>query len=435
MINPFAKRFKGKLKDLKLALLSGEIDEESNIDFIIEAENDAPSRKAPISSKGEARDIADAAKMEEIGQPDIKSDWKIKELQELPRGDDSFLDRFLKFSQSAGHKDKTDTWAAAEHFINSPEGKAFQMLALLSLLMSGGSAAKEGQAIQEMVSKKGDSTNSKAGKGNIGTLSPNDEIEKTTPLWFKRKITSILKDNMQKRPGGNRTSGDLNFKRLYKIPGGNNRVFQKREHISKKQYNVVLVIDCSGSMSGEPAQIAATCASLICRDFQDLVRLKIKTFNSRDTVVKEFDEKFKAASLIKPRDMIIKECNSPHTGTNHDWYAVMLADQDARQERGEKMIITISDAEPCCGGIDEEEKKGEERFGKEYGNGFKCLQLQNNEIHSKGQVRLMSIVVGELGEDKERMERLYQKNFSHIDKYDEIYRAVTEVLSSAIKRK
>lgn len=440
MINPFfKKRFKGKLKDLKRAILDGELDDELDIDFLIDdPEKETLPKHNPLSSKPIEQKLIEAAKMKDAhsAHEGPKQDWKMSELLNLPRGAKEFLDKFIKFGQEMGKKE-VEQWPGLTEFINSPMGQALQTLTLLSMMLEGSEdKAKEINNMRFAV--KGDSTDTPCGEGSPETLHPNSEIEKTTPLWFKRKVTSILKDNMQKRPGGNRTSGELNFKRLYKIPCGSNRVFHKKEHISKKQYNVVLLIDCSGSMSGSKLQTAATCASLITRDFQGLVRLKIKTFNRRDTVIKEFDEKFSQHKMNEPMDRIIAEGNSGNGGTNHDWYAVMQADQDVRKEIGEKMIISISDAEPCCGEIESQIIARVKFPASMSENGYAMLAEQNKEIHSRGKVRLMSIVVGSHGKGpagKERMQTLYQRNFSHINGYDEIYRAVTEVLSSAIKRK
>lgn len=425
-------RFKGKLRDLKNAILNGtiDLDDDQDIDFIVDdSGKDLIQKKNPISSPSKKTELIDKLKMEKEKDP-TRDDWKLDEMQKLPRGDNSFIDRFLKIAQSVGKKDQVDTWDHAHQFINSPEGKLIQAFTLMSMLSDNDEA--KGMAMQVM--GKGDTTNSKPSQDKSPqTLDPDKDIEKSSPLWFKRKIQSILKNNMQRRPAGGRLSGDLNFKRLYKIKS-NARVFEKKEHISKKQYNLLLLIDCSSSMSGDRARVASICTSLLIRDFQDLVRLKVKTFNSRDLTVKEFNRRFKPNELKIPMNKIIKETNSDYSNANHDWFALRNAYNEIRKEKGEKMIITISDASPSscyCGCNDKTHKFFPDNKSTQFG----FLQTQNKEIHSRGDVKLMSVIVGHHHQNEDRNKDLYHQNYSGIAEYDQIYEAVTKVLSSAIKRK
>lgn len=434
----FPTRFKGKLSDLRRALASGELElnEDQEVDFFIappKAKNNYCKSK-PISGGGaNESEIINKLKMAKE-EPPVKprNNLTAEELNRMPRGDNTFVDQMLVGLRAAG-KD-VGTWAKFEKEINTELGQAIQMLTLLSMMLS----VDQSKAEQAMAVSKGDTTNSKSmGKNSPGTLSPGNEIEKEAPLWFKRKIQSILKDNMQKRPAGGRLSGELSHKRLYKIRS-TSKVFQKKEMITKKQYNVVLLIDCSGSMSGVNAQMAATCAALISRDFQHLVRLKIKTFNQRNKTIKDFNEKFTPLHLSEPMDRIIKECNSGNGGSNHDWFGLQEANQDLMRERGEKLLIIISDAQPSdCGcGCEDKAKELPEFHGIAPNNAYGLLKAKFQQIHTRGAVRLMSITVGGgPAADMPRIEDLYQKNFTNIGDYGMIYKALTELLSSAIKRK
>lgn len=174
-----------------------------------------------------------------------------------------------------------------------------------------------------------------------------------SPVWFKTKLRSIFKDNKIGRTVANKTCGKLDMKRLYKVMTSD-KLFCKKEDISKKQYNVLLLVDASGSMEGAKLYTALQCMGALIRDMQDVVSLEVAIFNHRYKVLKTFDEKIPNSLLkIKVLEPTVAHKNS-YGGSNHDHIAVKKAAESLSKRVGQKILIVLSDGHPACDGGSQE---------------------------------------------------------------------------------
>lgn len=174
----------------------------------------------------------------------------------------------------------------------------------------------------------------------------------TAPTWFKRKLQSIFKDNKYGRTVSNRNTGKLDFRRIYKVMT-TPKVFTKEEDIGDKQYNVLLLVDVSGSMSGKKMGIAIESTLALIRDMQDIVSLEVAAFNGRYLTVKEFDKKIRKDMFKTISDNMIQHKNH-YGGDNHDHIAVETAYKRLLKRKGQKILLVLSDGQPSCGGSGEE---------------------------------------------------------------------------------
>lgn len=78
-------------------------------------------------------------------------------------------------------------------------------------------------------------------------------------ITFQKTLASVMLDNKYDRFVKNRRTGKLDTKSLYKIETSN-KLFKRREARKNKHYAVSLVVDCSGSMSGDKIKTAAKSA-------------------------------------------------------------------------------------------------------------------------------------------------------------------------------
>ena len=96
------------------------------------------------------------------------------------------------------------------------------------------------------------------------------ELEIRTLRAYAR---NVLRDNATRRFAGNHTSGrKIKTQRLYRMPLNDPRLFERRELVGGKSYDIVLVVDQSSSMGGYGKQLLAYQASLVFLEaFESLI--------------------------------------------------------------------------------------------------------------------------------------------------------------------
>lgn len=120
-----------------------------------------------------------------------------------------------------------------------------------------------------------------------------DTLKEINPLvaTSKAKFNRILKDNKYDRYNGKFSSGQLNMKRLYKQKIGDYKLFQRKTEIQDKSYACSMLIDLSGSMSGQPFEETMKGLILMSEVFNKTgVDFQIIPYSSQHSVAKEFGE-------------------------------------------------------------------------------------------------------------------------------------------------
>lgn len=175
---------------------------------------------------------------------------------------------------------------------------------------------------------------------------PDDVKERLKDHAFRARLSSVMLDNKYDRMLRGRTRGKLDMSRLYKVPTQARNVFKQKQARRGKQYNIMLVVDESGSMVGAKARQAAECTVFLAKQFEGInINVAIIGFNSLITTRKEFtkpadyDRIYQAISTMNFRN---------GHGYNNDWDALNKAYQmfDHAPE-GENILIMLSDGEPA----------------------------------------------------------------------------------------
>lgn len=166
--------------------------------------------------------------------------------------------------------------------------------------------------------------------------------------FFYRKFNSILKDNNQSRQGGNFRSGKLNNKKLYRYKCRNTKLFTKKIDRKNKDYSISLLVDISGSMSGEKVKQAMYSAYLISEILHKLkINFEIIGFNLCHFDYKKFSDSYGN----KTRKELLKLQYGPSSkggGGNNDAYEVHEAVQRLKKyPDSKKIMIVLSDGCPA----------------------------------------------------------------------------------------
>lgn len=195
-------------------------------------------------------------------------------------------------------------------------------------------------------------------------------------IYFRRRLTSIMADNKFDRRVRNKESGKIDLHRLPKVAVGSNRVFTKKQERKGKKYNIVIVVDCSGSMidgygpgyalayndpsrsdiSNSPQSIAADCATTLNDNFKKIgVRSAIVAYSGG----RYDNEKIPNPEEIRSLTYQVKGLNEHMDaqtayanimnygggGTPTD-AALMRAYNILRKEDGENMVVVLTDGQP-----------------------------------------------------------------------------------------
>lgn len=196
-------------------------------------------------------------------------------------------------------------------------------------------------------------------------------------------------------------SGRLHGAALHRVSTGDDRVFRRRHDFKTKDVDVQLVVDLSGSMTGRKVKLACECAYGLGEALDRLnINSQIIGFTTCDTpsrmkkVEREvFAEHSKSPSRVEPIYMpILKDWNQRFTAdrkaatimaakdivlyNNVDGESIEYAARSlAAQPGSRKLMIVLSDGQPCASGnrgeqhthlinvIKRFEKEGMEIFG------------------------------------------------------------------------
>lgn len=152
---------------------------------------------------------------------------------------------------------------------------------------------------------------------------------------FKAHLLSMFKDNMYDRYVGNKRTGKLNTRKIYKV-NTTDKVFQRKEERKNKRYNISLLVDCSGSMAGglftEPKwEEASNAARRLAETFNNIenIDLEIVGFNTIDHMIKEFDEPLDLKK--KPIDLIISDITRERTDSGFKFHRALYFDEKTKK--------------------------------------------------------------------------------------------------------
>lgn len=164
---------------------------------------------------------------------------------------------------------------------------------------------------------------------------------------FRHMLSNIMLDNMYDRMVRNRRRGKLDMKHLWRAQTGVTNVFALKEAKKGKKYNVVMVIDESGSMGGSSKGSRITVAAELCaflgKSFHDLnLNLGVIGFGSKVHTHKDFNTTFTTDDYDKLRH------DMPRTdgGGTDDLGGMKRAYEMLQTKHGEQnIIIMMSDGE------------------------------------------------------------------------------------------
>lgn len=278
---------------------------------------------------------------------------------------------------------------------------------------------------------------------------------------FRLKVRSILNDNQFDREVKNKRSGKLHFASLYKI-SFSSKLFKQKEARQGKIYNVSLMIDMSGSMSGSRINLAIKSMVMLyealCKE--EYINLEICAFNGcPDLMIKAIDDKkmtpqelervlwgtwrasyddntlrmaFNKKNQMKifnarvhSRAAFDKEGYDLGYGlssTNYDGIALDRSYNRIKDLPGNNMIIMMSDGEPC----DSDCYYGDDP------RRINTYVLKNiaQHIHEKTDVDLFSIGI----QNRSVLNHYNKRNTKVIDDPSELYNAVVSLINRNIKR-
>jgi cobalamin biosynthesis protein CobT len=169
------------------------------------------------------------------------------------------------------------------------------------------------------------------------------------PEFYYQRIGSIMRDNQFDRTTSGHRSGLLGHK-LYKVAMDSDRVFDRKEERKNKKYNVVIMLDESGSMNCGRMPVAAQSTTMIARALQkSYIDFAILGFNMYIRLHKSFEDKF----TNKEYDNMQREIlSAPYNGggCNHDLTAVIQTEELIRGKNPNNTIVMLFvDGQPECG--------------------------------------------------------------------------------------
>jgi len=279
--------------------------------------------------------------------------------------------------------------------------------------------------------------------------------------FFYQKIGSVMKDNKFDREVTGYRSGALDTNRLYKSQLNSDRLFKRKQERQNKKYNVVLLIDESGSMSEEMGdswnrvhwsimwdyyrdstsdemrnggqrltrmEVAADLASLMVSGLEkNNIDFAVVGFNGEVKIHKPFDKPLQFGKRYELRNEIMKYgCGEGENGDNmlacnHDLFAVKEAQKLLKGRAGSNIVMVFSDGNPNC-------DYSSCRFGKGVHSGGKNVDKVRAEAHKLQKVS--TFVSFGIGID---VSRVYP-NAQRVDNQDEFMNKSIEVLNKLIKR-
>lgn len=175
---------------------------------------------------------------------------------------------------------------------------------------------------------------------------------------YANKFNSILKDNSYKRFEGRYRTGALNERRLYQHSLGKFNLFQRQNEIKQKNYEIILLVDESGSMSHGNNYQALKSSVFLTEVFSKLnIKHSIYGFNgdyyTHKTKEQGIDQKVKRSLMD-----IVNNTHNHGAGYNCDGHWLLESFRKFSAEDNEKILMVISDGHPAeCGSHDDRDLK------------------------------------------------------------------------------
>ncbi|HBL15730.1 MAG TPA: hypothetical protein DD417_02915 [Elusimicrobia bacterium] len=169
-----------------------------------------------------------------------------------------------------------------------------------------------------------------------------DRVRQLVPV-MRHQFMETLKQKIRRRTLRGRDSGDLDPDALHLLPSGNKDVFVEEFMPNKTLYRISLLIDTSGSMSGDKKERAIEGAIMMMEALDKVpgVVFEIVKYDSDPKVLKPFNVKL----TPKMKEGIVSSIHSG-SGSTEAFNALKEAIERVRQGRGDKMVIMVNDGDP-----------------------------------------------------------------------------------------
>lgn len=169
---------------------------------------------------------------------------------------------------------------------------------------------------------------------------------------FRARLSSVMLDNKYDRRLRGRTRGKLDMGRLPKVPMMQRNVFMKKQARQGKRYNVLLLVDESGSMAGGKSNEAANSTLFLLSQMDGLnINTAVIGFNQAIMVHKAWGKKADYPLIheaIASRGRADPWKRVSNTGYNNDYDAMHFAfEYFKKAEEGQNILIMLSDGEPA----------------------------------------------------------------------------------------
>ena len=169
---------------------------------------------------------------------------------------------------------------------------------------------------------------------------------------FAKQLQSVLLDNKYDRLLPRRKRGKLDDKNLSRVAVGSVNIFKQKQARKGKSYNVVLLVDVSGSMYGDKIEQASQTAVFLAANFEHLnINLEVIAFNHFVAKLKGWNDKLEARELHAVlNDMVAGKHKSGAT-YNNDLDAIAYAYKELTRQQAEtggtNLLVLISDGNPA----------------------------------------------------------------------------------------
>lgn len=130
------------------------------------------------------------------------------------------------------------------------------------------------------------------------------------------------------------------MKRLWKVSTNTDTIFKGKRDQSGKRYNIMLVVDESGSMSNNYIYKAANVAAFLADNFQHLdINLGVLGYSNNTRLRKGFDQ------TIKPQRLQADLVGDMMGGGTNDLRGLTEAYKLLRGQEGQSLVIVITDGQ------------------------------------------------------------------------------------------
>ncbi|MDW0077086.1 VWA domain-containing protein [Clostridioides difficile] len=165
---------------------------------------------------------------------------------------------------------------------------------------------------------------------------------------LKKELSKIIIDQVKINPK-NKKRGLLDTNAIWKIQNKQYDIFKKRYYDNKKNHAFYVLVDGSGSMTGEKFKEAYKATAILEDALSEFVALKIAqfnvTYNINHHIIKNFNEKKSNKSLA-----FLK--NNKAEGCNMDGYSIRVALEELKERNeNKKILIILSDGLPYVNGL------------------------------------------------------------------------------------